>query len=168
MRAFFSLNTGCFAVYDFSYFVPYVCQFNGTVKRATENVKLVLRLCCKTKRRVMLRVLRFYQPSKQTLQLYLLQDRFERGWVKHAISLFNSFCSNVACKTSCTSLPVLPYLKSMREFVGDFYSLSPIQMIHLHCSLEFYPSSAIEVSSLFWDRCVRLVRLGRKIAACKE
>ena len=81
MRAFFSLNTGCFAVYDFSYFVPYVCQFNGTVKRATENVKLVLRLCCKTKRRVMLRVLRFYQPPKQTLQLYLLQDRFERGWL---------------------------------------------------------------------------------------
>ena len=29
----------------------------------------------------MLRVLRFYQPQKQTLQLYLVQDRFERGWL---------------------------------------------------------------------------------------
>ena len=167
MRAFFSLNTGCFAVYDFSYFVPYVCQFNGTVKRATENVKLVLRLCCKTKRSDVARsqVL----PAIKTNLATLFVARQVRTWVvKHAISLFNSFCSNVACKTSCTSLPVLPYLKSMREFVGDFYSLSPIQMIHLHCSLEFYPSSAIEVSSLFWDRCVRLVRLGRKIAACKE
>ena len=51
----------------------------------------------------------------------------------------------------------------MREFVGDFYSLLLFHdHMHLHCSLEFYLSSAIEVSSLFWDRRVRLVRLGDK------
>ena len=166
---FFILNTGCFAVYDFSYFLPYICQFNGTVKRAIENVQLVLRLCCKTSELNSDVARSQVLPATKTNLATLFVARQVRTWVvKHATSLFNSFCSNVACNTSSTSLPVLPYLKSMREFVGDFYSLPPIHMIHLHCSLEFYPSSAIEVSSLFWDRRVRLFRLGRKIAACKE
>ena len=106
----------------------------------------------------MLRVLRFYQPSKQTLQLYLLQDRFERGQHRYS-TRFAAMLQN--------KLHVVARF-TVREFVGDFYSLPPIYMMHLHCSLEFYPSSATEVSSLFWDRRVRLVRLGRKIAACRQ
>ena len=168
-RFFFILNTGCFAVYDFSYFLPYICQFNGTVKRAIENVQLVLRLCCKTSELNSDVARSQVLPATKTNLATLFGARQVWTWVvKRATSLFNWFCSNVACKTSSTSLPVLPYLKSMREIVGDFYSLSPIHMIHLYCSLEFYSSSAIEVSSLFWDRRVRLARLGRKIATCKE
>ena len=68
----------------------------------------------------------------------MLQDRFERGWLKAQHRYSTRFAAMLQNK-----LHVVARF-TVREFVGDFHGLPPIHMIHLHCSLEFYPSTAIE------------------------
>ena len=68
----------------------------------------------------------------------MLQGRFERGWLKAQHRYSTRFAAMLQNK-----LHVVVRF-TVREFVGDFHGLPPIHMIHLHCSLEFYPSTAIE------------------------
>ena len=79
--------------------------------------------------------------KKQTLQRYLLQDRFERG----RLNAQHRYSTRLAAMLQ-NKLHVVARF-TVRDFIGDFYSVPPIHMTHLHCSLEFYPSSAIEVCS---------------------
>ena len=79
----------------------------GTEKRATKNVQLVLQHCCKTSWIAMLRVL---PPTFKPVNNLICCKTGFMWVVKRAISLFNLFYSNVAKQVARFLLSVFPYL----------------------------------------------------------
>ena len=103
-------------------------------------MQLVLQHCCRTSWIAMLCVL----PPMSNLSCDKSGCRQVWAWVvKHATSLFNLFCSNVARQVARFLLPVFPYLKGLGAVCSH-----PTNTYFKKCSLEGLSNALFAVFSL--------------------